>query len=88
VAASSAACWVWLDLPLAIEPVFWEPEASACAQLIGEHLCAPYEDAKGVGIALLSDVDVCTYEFENVPSPVLTALAARCRCIRRWLRWK
>ena len=63
-------------LPLAIEPVFWEPEASACAQLIGEHLCAPYDDAKALAL-FAQDVDVCTYEFENVPSPVLTALASR-----------
>jgi phosphoribosylaminoimidazole carboxylase (NCAIR synthetase) len=35
------------------------------------------------------DVDVCTYEFENVPSPVLTALAAKVPVYtRRWLRWK
>lgn len=63
-------------LPLAIEPVFWEPEASACAQLIGEHLCAPYEDASALA-RFAQDVGVCTYEFENVPSPVLTALAAK-----------
>src|SRR6478735_235285 len=62
-------------LPLAIEPVFWEPEASACAQLIGEHLCAPYADAKALAL-FAQDVEVCTYEFENVPSPVLTALAS------------
>src|SRR6478735_8073040 len=63
-------------LPLAIDPVFWEPEASACAQLIGEHLCAAYEDANALAL-FAQDVDVCTYEFENVPSPVLTALAAK-----------
>lgn len=63
-------------LPLAMEPLFWEPEASACAQLIGEHLCAPYEDANALA-AFAQDIDVCTYEFENVPSPVLTALAAK-----------
>jgi 5-(carboxyamino)imidazole ribonucleotide synthase len=63
-------------LPLAIEPTFWEPEASACAQLIGEHLCAPYGDSKALAL-FAQDVQVCTYEFENVPSPVLTALAAK-----------
>lgn len=63
-------------LPLAVEPIFWEPEASACAQLIGEHLCAPYEDV-GALTRFAQDIDVCTYEFENVPSPVLTALAAK-----------
>lgn len=63
-------------LPLAIEPIFWEPEASACAQLIGEHLCAPYEDANALA-RFAQSVDVCTYEFENVPSPVLTALASK-----------
>lgn len=63
-------------LPLAIEPVFWEPEATACAQLVGEHLCASYDDAAALE-RFVTDVDICTYEFENVPSPVLTALAAR-----------
>lgn len=63
-------------LPLAMEPLFWEPETSACAQLIGEHLCAPYEDASALAL-FAQDIDVCTYEFENVPSPVLTALAAK-----------
>ncbi len=63
-------------LPLAIEPVFWEPEASACAQQVGEHLCAAYEDPKALAL-FAQDVEVCTYEFENVPSPVLTALAAK-----------
>ncbi len=63
-------------LPLALEPVFWEPEASACAGLIGEHICAAYEDPAALA-ALVRDVDVCTYEFENVPSPVLKALAAQ-----------
>ena len=63
-------------LPLAVEPVFWEPEESACAQLIGEHLCAPYGDDKALAL-FAQDVSVCTYEFENVPSPVLTALASR-----------
>ncbi len=63
-------------LPLAIDPVFWEPEASACAQLIGKHLCAPYEDANALAQFAL-DIDVCTYEFENVPSPILTALASQ-----------
>ena len=63
-------------LPLAVEPVFWEPEATACAQLIGEHLCAPYDDAVSLA-AFASQVEVCTYEFENVPSPVLNRLAAQ-----------
>lgn len=63
-------------LPLAIVPLFWEPEATACAQLIGEHLCSPYEDAAALA-HFAAQVDVCTYEFENVPSPVLTALAAQ-----------
>lgn len=63
-------------LPLAIEPVFWEPEATACAQLVGEHLCAAYDDPKALAL-FAQQVEVCTYEFENVPSPVLTALAAQ-----------
>jgi 5-(carboxyamino)imidazole ribonucleotide synthase len=63
-------------LPLAIEPVFWEPEVSACAQLIGEHLCKPYDDALALE-QFVQTVSVCTYEFENVPTPVLTMLASK-----------
>ncbi len=63
-------------VPLDIKPLFWEPEASACAQIIGEHLCAPYEDRKALAI-FAANVDACTYEFENVPSPVLTELAKK-----------
>ena len=63
-------------LPLALEPVFWEPESAACASIIGKHLCAPYEDAATLA-QLVKEVDVCTYEFENVPSAVLKALAAQ-----------
>ena len=69
-------------LPLALEPVFWEPECSACANVIGEHVCAPYEDEKAL-VQFVNTVDVCTYEFENVPSAVLKKLAeigrASCR---------
>lgn len=63
-------------LPLTLEPVFWEPEASACANSIGEHLCAAYEDATALA-RLVETVDVCTFEFENVPSAVLEKLAAQ-----------
>ncbi len=63
-------------LPLALEPVFWEPECSACANVIGEHVCAPYEDEKALA-QFVNTVDVCTYEFENVPSTVLKKLAAQ-----------
>lgn len=63
-------------LPLAIDPLFWEPEATACAQLVGEHLCAAYDDPAALA-QFAQQVEVCTYEFENVPSPVLGAIAAQ-----------
>lgn len=63
-------------LPLALEPVFWEPERSACANIVGEHLCAPYEDEAALA-QFVNAVDVCTYEFENVPSAALKKLAAQ-----------
>lgn len=63
-------------LPLALEPVFWEPERSACANVIGEHLCALYDDEAALA-QFVKTIDVCTYEFENVPSAVLKKLAAQ-----------
>ena len=63
-------------LPLALEPVFWEPERSACANIVGEHVCAPYDDETALA-QFVNTVDVCTYEFENVPSAALKKLAAQ-----------
>jgi 5-(carboxyamino)imidazole ribonucleotide synthase len=61
---------------LALEPVFWEPERSACANIVGEHVCAPYDDETALA-QFVNTVDVCTYEFENVPSAALKKLAAQ-----------
>lgn len=63
-------------LPLAVEPLFWEPDAEACARTIGEHLCESYDSAAALD-KFASQLDVCTFEFENVPGPVLRALAQR-----------
>lgn len=62
--------------PLAQRPLVWEPESSACAQIIGRHLCASYEDPQALA-RFAAEVDVCTFEFENVPAPVLQALATK-----------
>lgn len=64
------------SLPLAVDTVLWEPESAACAQRVGEHVCAPYEAADALE-RFAGLVDVCTFEFENVPALVLQALSAR-----------
>jgi len=63
-------------LPLAITPLFWEPDPTACAQQVGKHLCAAYDDIDALE-QFVREIDICTYEFENVPAPVLAALAAK-----------
>lgn len=62
--------------PLAQRPVMWEPEPTACGQIIGTHLCADYQDTEALA-KFVEQIDVCTFEFENVPAPVLEAIAAK-----------
>jgi 5-(carboxyamino)imidazole ribonucleotide synthase len=46
--------------------VFFSPDKDACASVVGEHLCASYDDPKTQQV-FLDKVDLITYEFENVP---------------------
>jgi len=51
-----------------------DPEAPA-AHVAAAHTAAPYEDAASVAI-FAAQVDVVTYEFENVPTAALDAIEA------------
>lgn len=63
-------------LPLAVEPVIWDPEPSACARLVGQQICESYTDAAALN-RFVSDLAVCTFEFENIPSAILRELSHR-----------
>jgi 5-(carboxyamino)imidazole ribonucleotide synthase len=62
--------------PLDIHCRVWEPEASACAQHYAEHLHKNYDD-KTARESFLKDLDAITYEFENLPAPLIEALQSR-----------
>jgi len=62
--------------PLDIHCRVWEPEATACAQHYAEHLHKNYDDDQAREL-FLKDLDACTYEFENLPAPLIEALQAR-----------
>jgi 5-(carboxyamino)imidazole ribonucleotide synthase len=62
--------------PLDIHCRVWEPEATACAQHYAEHLCKPYDDPAAID-CFVRNLDACSYEFENVPADLITALQTR-----------
>ena len=56
--------------------VFLDPSPDSPAREVGELLVADYDDPTALD-ELAARVDVVTYEFENVPSTTVEALAAR-----------
>jgi 5-(carboxyamino)imidazole ribonucleotide synthase len=58
-------------IPLGLDLRFLDPSPDSPAAAVGELVVAPYEEA-----ARLGDVDVVTYEFENVPVEAVRDLAA------------
>lgn len=64
-------------IPLGLRFVFLDPAADACAQVVGELLRAPFDDA-GAARGLAAEVDVVTFDFENVPAATASAVTAAC----------
>ncbi len=62
--------------PLGLEFVFLDPAAEACASPLGAHLHADYLDEAAL-TTFVQQVDVATYEFENVPVPAADFVASR-----------
>ena len=62
--------------PLGIEIVFIDPAADACAQQQATHIQAPYDDPAALD-TLAAQVEVVTYEFENVPSEAVRTLTEK-----------
>ncbi|HEY1076260.1 MAG TPA: 5-(carboxyamino)imidazole ribonucleotide synthase [Fontimonas sp.] len=62
--------------PLDLDFVFLDPATEACAAPLGEHLFADYADEHALS-EFCRQVDVATYEFENVPAKTADYVAAR-----------
>ena len=61
-------------IPLGIECVFYDPAPDAPARVAGRHVCAAWDDRDALA-RFAADVDVITFEFENVPAASLAFLA-------------
>jgi 5-(carboxyamino)imidazole ribonucleotide synthase len=60
--------------PLGLDFVFLDPAPDACAAAVGEHFCAPYDDAEALR-HFEEKVDLVTFEFENAPPETIAHLA-------------
>lgn len=61
-------------MPLGIHVSFIDPAADACAASRASHIQADYDDPQALD-TLARQVDVITYEFENVPSQSVETLS-------------
>lgn len=59
---------------LGVKFSFLDPAKDACAASLGKHFCAGYDD-KVTLTELAKEVDVVTFEFENVPAETVTFLS-------------
>jgi 5-(carboxyamino)imidazole ribonucleotide synthase len=62
---------------LGLDFTFLDPNPSSPAAAVGELIAADYENP--AALARLAELDVVTFEFENVPVAAIQALEARCR---------
>ena len=60
--------------PLGQQFAFLDPAPDACAQALGEHLCADYSDHDHLR-QLADEADVVTFEFESVPAETVAFLS-------------
>ena len=60
--------------PLGMNFAFLDPAPDACAQALGEHLRADYDDREHLR-RLADEVDLVTFEFESVPAETVAFLA-------------
>ena len=56
--------------------IFIDPAEDACASTVAEQIQAPYDDPRALQ-SLAEQVDVVTFEFENVPSQSIEILSAQ-----------
>ncbi len=62
--------------PLDLDFVFLDPAPEACAAPLGEHIYAGYDDDNALA-EFCREIDVATYEFENVPAKAAEFVAGR-----------
>lgn len=62
--------------PLGLEFIFLDPAEEACAAPLGKHLRADYTNEAALA-EFCADIDVATFEFENVPQHAAEFVAAR-----------
>ena len=55
---------------------FFDPDPAAPAAVLGEHVCAAYQDIAALD-KFVEGLDVVTFEFENVPAAIAQRLAQR-----------
>lgn len=60
--------------PLGMQFVFLDPASDACAAALGSHICADYNDYDHLQ-QLAQQVDLVTFEFENVPADTVAFLS-------------
>ncbi|WP_339866437.1 5-(carboxyamino)imidazole ribonucleotide synthase [Pseudohongiella nitratireducens] len=60
--------------PLGMEFIFLDPAPDACAAALGTHICADYQDHEHLQ-QLAQQVDLITFEFENVPAETVAFLS-------------
>ncbi|MDO8909644.1 MAG: 5-(carboxyamino)imidazole ribonucleotide synthase [Pseudohongiella sp.] len=60
--------------PLGMQFIFLDPAADACAAALGAHICADYNDHEHLR-QLADQVDLVTFEFENVPAETVAFLS-------------
>lgn len=71
-------------IPLGLECVFYDPAPDAPARVAGRHVCAAWDDHDALA-RFANEVDVITFEFENVPAASL-AFLARLKPVRPGVR--
>ena len=60
--------------PLGMKFIFLDPAEDACAAALGAHICADYNDHEHLR-QLADQVDLVTFEFENVPAETVAFLS-------------
>lgn len=60
--------------PLGMQFIFLDPAVDACAAALGAHICADYHDNEHLQ-QLAEQVDLVTFEFENVPAETVAFLS-------------
>ena len=65
-------------IPMGFRFVFYDPTEGCCAGVLGKHFKSEYSDLEQLEI-FAKEVDVITYEFENVPLEAVSFVKTFCR---------